>query len=314
MYDIVSVGELLIDFTPARNSNCINPVFEQNPGGAPANLAVAAAKQGGSVAFIGKVGDDQFGRALVRVLRENGVDTRGVAVSPAHHTSLAFVKLGEDGQNEYTFIRDADKALSPGDVDWDIIADTRLLHVSSLAFCGELTAQTTYEMIGRAKASGALVSYDANWRPMLWEDKTAGLESLRIGLLYADIVKTSEEELALLTGEADERVAARNLLNTGDVKLVAVTKGEAGSTLHTRDTSVSCPTHSAGNAVDTTGAGDAFFGAFLLGLLRENSDIGALSEAHLLAIQRFANTVAGLSVTRRGGISSMPTSEEVAAQ
>lgn len=312
MYDIVSVGETLIDFTPFKPSPGKYPVFEQNPGGAPANLAAAAARMGARTAFIGKVGADQFGAFLARVLAQCNVETRGLVRTEGCQTPLAFVHLDDDGQREFNFYRNADQLLREDEVDWALVENARVVHISSLAFCGDVTARTTEKIVVRAKAAGALLTYDANWRPMLWKDPAEGKRLLAAGNGFADIIKASEEELYYITGEEKEENGARILLS-GGVKMVLVTKGGAGSAVYTRNTRAASPALGGVRPVDTTGAGDICFGTFLAHMLRQKKGFLDMDGEELAALLRTANTAAGLSVTKRGGISSIPAATEVEA-
>ena len=309
MYDIVSVGETLIDFTPLKKEGgCL--AFEQNPGGAPANLAVAAASMGAKSAFVGKVGADQFGLFLEKTLQEHGVETRGLVKGTNCKTTLAFVHLHENGQREFDFYRGADLLLSEEEVTWDLIENARIVHVSSLAFCGEITAKTTWKIIEKAKTAGAWLSYDANWRPMLWPDQEKGKKLLAEGNRFADIVKASEEELAFITGIEHESQAAEALIKKG-VKLVLVTKGEKGSAAYTSNAHKTVTAFTGITPVDTTGAGDIFFGTFLTNMLQKGKESQEFNDKELALMLREANAAAGLSVVKRGGISSVPTLEEV---
>lgn len=312
MYDIVSIGECLIDFTPFKEQPNGYPVFEQNPGGAPANMVASAAARGARVSYIGLVGDDQFGRFLSQQLQKANIDTRGMSFSPTHHTTLAFVHLDDDGQREFNFNRDADIMLAESDVDWELVRSTKLLHVSSLVFDGPIAAATAHKVTAEAKKAGALISYDVNWRPMLWKDLEAGKASIKQGIDAADILKVSEEELVLVTDIEDEVEAVASLHARG-VKMVVVTKGGDGTIVYTKHASAACAARKGLKVIDTTGAGDACFGAFVWEYLASGKDIDALNADDLYAFQRVANAVAGLTVTVRGGISSIPTAEAVAA-
>lgn len=310
MADIVSIGEMLIDFTPLANKG--NQIFEQNPGGAPANMAVAAAHMGATAAFMGKVGNDAFGVFLQKTLNDHGVDISGLVRANDSQTTLAFVHLMKDGQREFNFYRGADQFLQEDEVNWSLIENARIVHISSLAFCSTITAQTTHRIIARAKAKNIPISYDANWRPMLWKDKRMGIRQLAVGNGFADIVKASEEELQLITGESDEKHGAQALLQQG-VQMVLITRGAEGSAVYTQAAYTFAPAYNDIQAVDTTGAGDTCFGTFLAGMLKLRKAPDALNADELENLLRTSNAAAGLSVTKLGGISSIPTAAEVDA-
>ncbi|MBP7402505.1 MAG: carbohydrate kinase [Clostridia bacterium] len=320
MFDIVSIGEALIDFTPMGVTENGTPLFGANAGGGPANLAAAVTRLGGTAAFLGQVGDDYFGRRLEEVLTAEGIDTAGLVRSGQYKTSLAFIHLSRDGERDFSFYRDpgADELLGRDAVRFDLIARSRCLHFSSVVFTHDTAREATLAAASYARARGVPVSYDPNWRPMLWRDEHAGRAALRLGIPTADIVKATPEELELLTGESDESAAAGRLFDQG-VRILLVTRGDAGSTVSTKAGSVDAPGVRV-QAVDTTGAGDACFGAFLLELVRsmENTrtgtgSLGDIPLAELGRIARFANAAAALSVSRHGGIPSMPTRHELDA-
>lgn len=309
-YDITAIGESLIDFTPLPAADGKLPQFVQNPGGAPANLVVAAQRIGARTAFLGKMGDDPFGRFLLKTVQAHGVCTQGVFLSEAYQTSLAFVSLDEAGQRSFSFYRDpgADQMLREDEICYDVLEKTRAVHISSLAYCGEVISRTTDTVGAWAKAEGKIITYDANWRPMLWKDQRLGRAQLKKGLAYADIVKASEEELAILTdGLQDERQSAQKLLENG-ARIVAVTKGENGCSIYTRGFCFRLPAFPV-RAVDTTSAGDAFFGTFVYQLL-QFPKLDDISLPQMRECARFSSAYAAISTTRLGGIPSLPTKDE----
>ena len=312
VYDITAIGECLIDFTPLAVQPGEMPRYSQNPGGAPANLVVAAQKIGARTAFLGKLGDDQFGHFLEKTLEQHGVCTRGIWFSKEYLTSLAFVSLDEDGQRSFAFYRNpgADQMLCEQEVDFTLLEQTRALHISSLAYCGDVISRTADAAGAWAKAHGKLVTYDANWRPMLWKNPAFGKEQLKRGLAFADIVKASEDELCYLTGLQDERQAAERLLERG-VRILAVTKGERGSSIYTARFHFDMPAFQV-RAIDTTSAGDAFFGTFVCQLL-QLGEMDGISCEQMQSCARFSSAYAAISTTRLGGIPSLPTKEETLA-
>ena len=317
-FDVASIGEALIDFTPMGAAGNGTPLYAANAGGGPANLAVAVARLGGSVAFLGQVGDDLFGRRLERILQQEGIDTDGLLMSGDFHTSLAFVQLDENGDRDFCFFRNpgADEMLDPSAVRYDLIGKSRCLHFSSVVFTGETARSATLAAAAYARSHGVLVSYDPNWRPMLWKDPQEGLEALRLGVPLADILKVTPEELILLTGISDEAVAARTLLKAG-VRIILLTRGVDGSTVYTTAGQVSAPVVPV-QVLDTTGAGDACLGSFLFKLLQSMERVGMtaatlddLPLGELGAMALYANAAASLKVSRYGGIPAMPTREEL---
>lgn len=311
-YDILAIGECLIDFTPIHSTADGYPAFSQNPGGAPANMITAAAKMGASVAFLGKVGNDQFGHFLRNVLIRQNICIDGLVISDSYKTTLAFVSLCEDGQREFTFYRDpgADQMLTSDEIDFSLIRKTKVLHISSLAYCGDVIRHTVNAVASFAKKEGKLITYDANWRPMLWKDLEEGKRRLADALKYADIIKASEEELVLLTQEEHEAEAVGKLLCSG-AKMVVVTKGANGSAIYTPTYHIDIDAFPV-KAIDTTGAGDAFFGSFIAQILPYVS-VEDISQEQMLACAQYSAAFAAISVTRPGGIPSIPTKEETDA-
>lgn len=314
--DVLSIGEILIDFTPAGLSSSGEALYERNPGGAPANVAVAVSRLGGSAAFAGKVGDDSFGRYLKETLVSSGVDTRGLAVSREQHTTLAFVSLSDKGERDFSFCRNpgADCLLSPDELDVALIRKSRIIHTGSLSFTHEPLRETTLTAIHEARAAGVLVSCDPNWRESLWPDRFAGIHAMKELVSLSDVVKLSDVELALVSG-LDENDAesfteetiialAKKILKTGPA-LVTVTRGAAGSCFCFGDCSGNVPSF-ASSVVDTTGAGDAFAGALLYCLSRRDALLDGLSEDMLRQDLLFANAAASLCVQKRGAIPAMP--------
>lgn len=321
--DVLAIGEILIDFTPAGLSPAGEALYERNPGGAPANVAVAVSRLGGSAAFVGKVGNDSFGRYLGQTLSAAGVNTTGLRVSPDHHTTLAFVSLSDTGERDFSFCRNpgADCLLSPDELDRSLIRACRIIHAGSLSFTHEPLRESTLLAVREAKAAGALVSCDPNWRASLWSDKRAGLAAMKTLVSLADIVKVSDVELALLS-DMDESAAvdmpgdvlaglARRLAGNGP-SLVLVTMGAAGSLVVYGNRVASVPAFPA-PVVDTTGAGDSFAGAFLYRITRRAAPLRDLNFNDLVEDVRFANAAASCCVQKRGAIPAMPNRADVEA-
>jgi len=294
MFDVVAIGELLIDFIPAGRSVKGYPLYEMYPGGAPVNCLAVLNALGAKTAFIGKVGEDQFGSFLVNNLKAVGINADGVMRENKTTTTLAFVHLGDDGERSFSFIRNpgADTLLKKEDVDVSIIDQSRIVHFGSVSLTHEPSRHSVLYAVGYAKKKGKLISYDPNYRPLLWKNERDAVEWMIRGLAYADIVKVSEEELMLITEESDIEKGSQWLLSQG-AKMVFVTIGEKGAYF--------CSARKKGfvqgfnvKAIDTTGCGDAFLGAVLYNICR-NPDM-PLNE-----IVRFANAAGALCAMKRGG-------------
>ncbi len=311
--DIVALGELLIDFTPMGPSPSGMPVFEQNPGGAPANVLAAVARLGGSAAFVGMVGEDQFGRFLKETLDKRGISTQGLRFSGVYNTTLAFVHLDHEGNRSFSFYRipGADYMLKPEDVDLELISQSHIFHFGSLSLTHEPARSATLLAAGEAKRLGKLVSYDPNWRQPLWQDDAAAKAGMEMGLPYADVLKISDDEIRFITGEQDIARAA-DLLYAKGTAIVLVTMGAAGCHFRCAAGSAKVPSFAVA-VVDTTGAGDAFMGGFLTRLRRSGKGLREFGLAEMVEMVRFSNAVGALCATRKGAISAMPSPEEVEA-
>lgn len=309
--DIAALGELLIDFTPAGNSQQGMRLFEQNPGGAPANMLAAAAKFGLKTAFIGKVGRDMHGDFLKETLVKAGINTENLIQDDKYFTTLAFVSLKENGEREFSFSRKpgADTQLCMKEIDKSILENTRVFHVGSLSLTDDPSRTATYEAINIARNSGAVISYDPNYRAALWSDPETAQLRMQSLIPYVDMMKISDEETSLLTPYQDPEEAIQYLLRQG-VHLVAVTLGRDGALIGNENGIVKAEGFSS-HAVDTTGAGDSFWGGFLASYLQEETSPEHLTRAQMIQFGRVGNAVASLCVERRGGISAIPEMEEI---
>ncbi|HEY3418788.1 MAG TPA: PfkB family carbohydrate kinase [Armatimonadota bacterium] len=313
MHDVTCLGELLIDFTSLQPGASIidTPGFEKHAGGAPANVAVGVSRLGGSAAFLGMVGDDEFGRYLAKMLADRGVNTAGLRYSRQAHTTLAFVALRADGEREFIFYRNpgADMLYSVGDLDEALITAGRIFHHGSISLIAEPNREATLRAIALARAQGRLISYDPNLRLNLWPDAACAREGIHLALHTADLLKVSDEEMTFLTGETDLDAGMAHLRSLG-IPMVVVTLGAQGCAYSWGDARGRV-TALPRQAVDTTGAGDAFVAGVLYHLTHLTEDPAHLPADTIEGILAFANAVAGYTVTRRGGIPSMPTLEEV---
>ncbi len=304
---VVCFGELLIDFVALETGVSVGEAsgFQKAPGGAPANVAVAVARLGHGAAFLGQVGDDPFGHFLAEVLDSESVDTRGLRYSKKSRTALAFVSLREDGERSFVFYRhpSADMQMAPADVMLDVINGKRIFHFGSITMIGEPSRSATLMAVQHARAQGLLISYDPNLRMSLWPDAESARSGMLTGLNYAHIVKVSEEEVEFLTGSADV-----NPLWHNETQIIIVTHGAKGATVYTRRDKVHLPGFNV-KAVDTTGAGDSFVAAMLVGVLEHGDDY----ISNLRKIVRFANGAGALTTTHRGAIPSLPMRSQVEA-
>ncbi|SHI12803.1 fructokinase [Sporobacter termitidis DSM 10068] len=309
---VLSAGELLIDFSPAGWSDNNQPLYEQNPGGAPANVAVGLSRLGVDSGFIGKVGSDSFGCFLKGTLDNCGVRTKGLKYDAAA-TTLAFVQLAESGERSFSFYRNpgADTRLAPADLDFAEVDRCDVLHFGALLFTAEPARSAMLALLEYAREKGKLISYDPNWRPALWRSCDEGLRDMRRGLAYADIVKVSGEELFLLTESADIRDGVNKLLVMG-ARLVLVTLGAEGCRVATRRCDAALPAFNV-DVLDTTGCGDAAMAGCLCKILALGKGLDDLDADGLRAVAAYANACGALCATKRGAMPALPTRVEVDA-
>lgn len=312
MFDIAAIGELLIDFTPNGQNEQGIALFARNPGGAPANVLAAAARLGRKTAFIGKVGRDGFGDFLCETLKAAGVDVSGLRVSAEVGTTLAFVQLSKHGDRSFSFYRNpgADMLLKPEEVPTEIVDRCRVLHFGSVSLTDEPSRAATFFAVRRAKEQGRLISYDPNYRPLLWKSAQEAKRVLLDGLCFADIVKVSEEELVFLTGHTDLAEGAKALA-AGGASLVLVSMGSKGAYYSKQGAARLLPAYDV-RTVDTTGAGDAFMGAVLYCLCGlDRTAIRTMDAAQMDEILAFANACGSLATTKMGAIPSLPSLDEI---
>lgn len=312
MADVVALGEVLVDFTPADISGNGNIRFERNPGGAPANVLAVLSKLGVSTSFIGKVGQDQFGTYLHETLNQCHIDTEGLVFAEDVRTTLAFVHLDDDGDRSFSFYRNpgADMMLEPSEINVEQLKDIKVFHFGSLSMTHEPSASATLFACRYAKEHGALVSFDPNYRASLWKDEASAVKAMFQGLDLADIVKLSLEELELLTGSADLDKGTSFLAEQFNIQVLLVTLGEQGCYLRIGKESVRVPGFEV-TTIDTTGAGDAFLGGFLYKLLQYNLPLPQLAQADYTEAVRFANAVGALTTTKKGAIPALPAIDEI---
>jgi len=312
MYDVVALGELLIDFAPQSVNEAGYPVLSANPGGAPGNFLAALTRYGCKTAMIGKVGEDMFGHLLAGTLKKAGIETKGILLDPDQFTTLAFVSLDESGNRDFSFARKpgADTCLRPEDVDEALIRDARVFHFGTLSLTDEPAASATRSAVRLAKDHGLLISLDPNLRKPLWRSEADAKAAIEWSLHQADIVKISDEEIEFLWGLSPQD-GARKLLNEYGISLAYITLGPKGCYAVTASQKVTVSSPSGIHVVDTTGAGDIFGGSAMSQFLACHKTPQELTEAELTHIVRFACTAASLSTQKHGGITSVPDRHDV---
>ena len=314
-YDVVALGELLIDFTQNGTSAQGNSLFEACPGGAPCNVLAMLRKLGKSCAFVGKVGNDMFGKLLKDVITEAGINADALVMDDKIPTTLAFVQTFANGDRDFSFYRKpgADMMLTEDELPLDTIASARIFHFGTLSMTHEGVRKATEKAVATAKEGGALISFDPNLRPPLWEDLEDAKEAIAWGLGQCDILKIADNELEFMTGETDFYKGAAILHQKyPNIKIPNVTAGADGSySFYGEDTPVLVPSCNLGGTIETTGAGDTFC-ASVLNFVLENG-IACLTSEDREAMLRFANTAAYLVTTRKGAIRAMPERQEVEA-
>ena len=314
MTDVVALGELLIDFATIATDGDGYPTMAAHPGGAPANFLAALTKFGAKTALLGKVGTDTFGKLLLSTLQKAGIDTRGMIETDDVFTTLAFVTFDQHGDRAFAFSRKpgADTCISFEELDLSLIDEAKVFHFGTLSLTDEPARSATYQAVAYAKSKGKLITYDPNLRKPLWNNLDTAKEQLLWGLTQADVVKISDEEVEFLFGMGVEE-GAQHILDHFGVKLVFVTCGADGCFFQNQRAKGRAPSLSNIAVIDTTGAGDIFGGSALWKLLQLDKAPETLTEAELRDVVTFACTSAGLSTTRPGGISSVPTYAEVLA-
>ena len=310
-YDVVALGELLIDFTEYGKSDRGNKLYEANPGGAPCNVLALLQKLGKKTAFIGKVGNDQFGRALCETINSIGIDSSNLIFDEEIPTTLAFVGKTSDGDREFSFYRNpgADVMLNKSEVKEDLLKEAKIFHFGTLSMTHETVREATISAIKKAKENGAIISLDPNLREPLWKSLDEAKSQMKAALSYCDILKISDNEIEFLTGEKDYDEGVRKIREEYSIPLICVTMGKDGSRAYYNDLKVVAGGFHQENIVDTTGAGDTFCGS-VLNYICENG-FENLSEEQLTEMITFANAAASIVTTRAGAILSMPTKTEI---
>ena len=312
MFDVAALGELLVDFAQNGVSEQGNPLFEACPGGAPANVLAMLRKLGKRVAFLGKVGADGFGDMLAETAAQAGIELRGLRRDPVVHTTLAVVHTFPGGDRDFSFYRKpgADVNLTAEELDKELIEGCKIFHFGTLSLTDEPCRAATYEAVALAKAAGALISFDPNLRPPLWDSEDAAKEQIAWGLGQCDVLKIADNELLFMTGESDFDAGAAILQKRyPNIRLLNVTAGAEGSYSYYGSCRVFQPACKLGGVIETTGAGDTFC-ASVLGYVLDHG-LDGLTEADLAEMLRFANTAAYIVTTKKGAIRSMPERADV---
>ncbi len=311
--DIVCLGELLVDMFPAELGRRIVEVsaFRPKPGGAPANVAVAAARLGARSAFIGKVGDEAFGHHLAEILRQEGVEVRGMQYDQDARTGMAFIAMPDENTAEFVFYRNpgADMRLRADELDRELLQETRAFHFGSLSLGQEPSRSATLEAARLAREAGALISFDVNYRPTLWSSPQAAYDQVMATIPHANLLKVNEVELALLAGSEDLDAASKALLEKGP-DLCVVTLGPDGSYFRVAEGGEHVPAFKV-QTVDAVGCGDAFVAGLLCQLVVDADWRDQLSVARMREILRYANAVGALTALTQGVIPALPTANQV---
>lgn len=310
-YDVVALGELLIDFTDNGVSGQGNTIFEANPGGAPCNVLAMLQKLGDKTAFIGKVGKDIFGVKLKEVLKEAGIDISGLVIDKKARTTLAFVQTLKGGDRDFSFYRNpgADMMLEEADLNNSLIKNCKIFHFGTLSMTHKGVRKATKKAIKKAKESGALISFDPNLRPPLWESLDDAKKQVAYGLRQCDILKISDNEIQWFTGEKDFDQGIKKLQDEYHIKLIVLSMGKDGSRAYYKDLRVEKPAFVQKNTIETTGAGDTFGGCCLHFILKYGLD--HMDQEKLEKMLTFANAAASLITTKKGALRVMPTKDEV---
>ena len=313
-FDVVALGELLVDFTQSGMSEQGNLLFEANPGGAPCNVLAMLCKLDRRCAFVGKVGRDMFGRQLRQSAEDAGICMDYLLEDEQVHTTLAFVKTFPNGDRDFSFYRNpgADMMLRVDELPVQAIESARIFHFGTLSMTHPEIRVATRSAVALAKSAGALISFDPNLRPPLWNDLEEAREQIAWGLSQCDILKIADNELEFMTGTTDFDAGAAMLRKAyPNITLLNVTAGAEGSYCFYGEQRVFVPSFLLGGTIETTGAGDTFCASVLNYVLEHGAE--GLTKEQLRDMLRFANAAAYLVTTKKGAIRSMPEREQVEA-
>ena len=310
--DVVALGELLIDFTANGVSEQGNPVMEANPGGAPCNVLAMLTRLSRTAAFIGKVGNDGFGRQLKTAIEEQGIISRGLRFDDEVHTTLAIVLKLANGDRDFSFYRNpgADMNLRPEELDEELIRDAKIFHFGSLSLTDEPVRSTTQRAVAAAKENGLTITFDPNLREPLWKSLDEAAEQISWGMAQCDVLKISDNEIQWFTGEQDFDAGVKILREKyPNIKLLCLSMGTDGSRAYYKDIVAEVPAFLQAGPVETTGCGDTFCGNMINTVLEYGID--NLNEEILNDMLVFANAAASLVSKKKGALRVMPYKEDV---
>ena len=312
-FDVVALGELLIDFTDNGVSSQGNTIFEANPGGAPFNVLAMLNELGHKTAFIGKVGKDMFGVKLKETMVNVGIDTTNLMMDEDARTTLAFVQTLKDGDREFSFYRNpgADMMLRADELNKEMLKNTKIFHFGSLSMTHEGVREATKEAIQIAKENGALISFDPNLRKPLWKSLDVAKEQVQYGIKQCDILKISDNEIQWFTGVEDFNEGINKIREISNIPLILVSMGKEGSRAYYGDYYVEVASFLQKSTIETTGAGDTFGGCILHYVL--NHGIDNLNQIKLKDMITYANAAASIVTTRKGALLVMPSGKEIEA-
>lgn len=308
MNGVISLGEALVDFIPVDKKNIL---FEKNPGGAPANVAVGLVRLNSKTAFIGKVGDDALGRFLYDTLDKEGIILSNMLITKEAKTALSIVTLNDKGDRSFDFFGEesADRLLKKEEIEKDLFEDFKIFHFGSISMINEISREATKYALKLANEKDMYVSYDPNLRETLWADLEKAKKIMKSVLGQVDILKISKEELVFLTGHDNIKEGCEQLKNKHEIALVLVTDGENGVYFY-KDKLIHVPAQKV-EAVDTTGAGDAFISAFLNQIDKSDMRLENMGNEKIEQYCEFANHCSALVVTKSGAMSNLPLRKEV---
>lgn len=319
-YDVVALGELLVDFTENGTSNQGNPIYEANPGGAPCNVLSMLKKLGHETAFIGKIGNDIFGRQLKKAVSDAGIDVSGLVMDDVVKTTLAFVETQPDGDRDFSFYRNpgADMMLQPEEVDAELIKQAKIFHMGTLSLTHEPVRSATRRAVQIAKEEGLMISFDPNIREPLWESMEDAREQTAYGLSVCDVLKISDNEIVWFTGEEDFDAGIKKLQEEYQIPLILLSLGKEGSRAYLKNSVTEAraevPAFVRKDTIETTGAGDTFGGCCLHYVLEHGEgDVRKVNwkAEDLTEMFTFANKAASIITTRKGALAVMPSKEEI---
>ena len=310
-YDVTALGELLIDFTENGVSGQGNPLFEANPGGAPCNVLAMLSKLGHKTSFIGKVGKDFFGEQLKSAVMEVGIHADSLYMDEEVHTTLALVHTEPDGDRDFSFYRNpgADMMLAEDELDFNLLADTKIFHFGTLSMTHEGVRAATRRAVSIAKEAGAVISFDPNLRPPLWKSLEDAKEQVEYGLAHCDVLKISDNEIQWFTGEEDFDAGIEKLRSQYQIPLILLSMGKEGSRAYYKDFRVEVKPFLQEKTIETTGAGDTFGACCLHHVLKYGLD--GFDASKLAEMLTFANAAASIITTRKGALRVMPSLEEI---